>query len=44
MSRLLLDHFLAVLEGGSFHRGKRLFRFENMWLKDDSFVDRVRSW
>ena len=41
MSRLLSDHFLIVLEGGSFHRGSRLFRFENMWLKDDGFVGKV---
>ena len=44
MSRLCLDHFPIVLEGGSFQRGSRLFRFENMWLKDEGFMDRVRSW
>ena len=44
MSRLCLDHFPIVLEGGSFQKGSRLFRFENMWLKDEGFVDRVRSW
>ena len=44
LSRLLSDYFLIVLEGGSFHRGRRPFRFENMWLKDEGFVERVRSW
>ena len=44
MSRLCSDHFPIVLEGGSFHRGSRSFRFENMWLKDEGFMDRVRSW
>ena len=44
MSRLLSDHFLIVLEGGSFQRGRRPFRFENTWLKDEGFVERVRSW
>ena len=45
MSRLLSDHFPIVLEGGSFHqRGGRPFRFENIWLKDKGFVDRVRCW
>ena len=44
LPRLLFDHFLIVLEGGSFQRGRRPFRFENMWLKDDGFVERVRSW
>ena len=44
MSRLCSDHFPIVLEGGSFQRGSMPFRFENMWLKDEGFVDRVRSW
>ena len=45
MSMLLSDHFPIVLEGGAFHHGgRRLFRFENMWLKDEGFVKRVRSW
>ena len=25
-------------------RGKSPFRFENMWLKTDGFIDRVQSW
>ena len=25
-------------------RGKSPFRFEDMWLKTDGFVDRVSSW
>ena len=44
MSRLCSDHFPIVLEGGSFQRGSMLFRFENMWLMDEGFVDRVQSW
>ena len=44
MSRLCSDHFPIVLEGGSFQRGCIPFRFENIWLKDEGFVDRVRSW
>ena len=27
----------------SFQRGSRPFRFENMWLKDEGFLDRVRT-
>ena len=33
-----------ALEGGSFQRGRRPFRFKNMWLKDEGFVEKVRSW
>ena len=44
MPRLLSNHFPFVLEGGSFQRGRRPFRFENMWLKDEGFVERVRFW
>ena len=43
LPRLLFDHFPIVLEGGSFQRSRRPFRFENMWLKDEGFVEGVRS-
>ncbi|XP_023891331.1 uncharacterized protein LOC112003378 [Quercus suber] len=42
MFRLYSDHFPIVLKGGSFQRRSMLFRLENMWLKDDGFVDMVR--
>ena len=38
------DHFPILLEAGGMARGKSPFRFENMWLKTDGFVDRVDSW
>ena len=38
------DHFSILLEVGGMARGKSPFRFENMWLKTDGFVDRVDSW
>ena len=38
------DHFPIFLEAGGMVRGKNPFRFENMWLKSDEFVDRVDSW
>ena len=25
-------------------RGKRTFKFENMWLKDPDFMNKVREW
>ena len=42
--RRVSDHFLILLGAGDMARGKSPFRFENMWLKMDGFVDRVDSW
>ena len=44
MSRILSDHFPILLEGGSQRRGRIPFHFENMWLRVDSFVDKVKKW
>ena len=41
---LLSNHFPVLLEGGNFHRSIRPFRFENMWLKAEGFVEKVRAW
>ena len=38
------DNFPILVEVGGMARGKSLFRFENMWLKMDEFIDRVHSW
>ena len=38
------DHFPILVEVGGMARGKSPFRFENMWLKTDGFIDRVQSW
>jgi hypothetical protein len=44
MPRPLSDHYPILLEVGSMLRGKIPFRFENMWLKSEGFVDRVHRW
>uniref|UniRef100_A0A2N9EUT4 Uncharacterized protein n=1 Tax=Fagus sylvatica TaxID=28930 RepID=A0A2N9EUT4_FAGSY len=44
LPRPLSDHFPLLLEVGSVVRGKSPFRFENMWLQDEGFVDRVDAW
>ena len=40
----LSDHHPIVLETGRMEGGKRFFKFENMWLKGEGFVDRVKEW
>jgi hypothetical protein len=44
MHRLSFDHFPNLLDCGGSQGGKRPFKFENMSLKVECFVDRVRQW
>ena len=44
LPRPILDNFPILLETGGMARGKSTFRFENLWLKTDEFVDGVYSW
>ncbi|KAG2725795.1 hypothetical protein I3760_01G083200 [Carya illinoinensis] len=37
------DHFPILLDRGSIHGGRRYFKFENMWLATDGFIEKVRS-
>ena len=41
---LLLDHFSILLDCGRIIGGKSPFCFENMWLQEAGFMDRVKSW
>jgi hypothetical protein len=38
------DHAPIILTRGSLQNGKRSFKFENMWLKKEGFVEKVRDW
>ena len=39
------DHFLILLFGGDRHsRGPMPYRFENMWLKEESFHNLIADW
>ena len=38
------DYFPLLLEGGGLRRGLSPFRFENMWLKVEGFLDLIRYW
>jgi hypothetical protein len=40
----VFDHFPIVLAAGRNNGGRKSFKFENMWLKEEGFVERVRGW
>ena len=42
--RVLSDHYPLLLEVGVVRRSRSAFKFENMWLKAEDFVDRVKQW
>ena len=44
LTRLLPDHFPIMLECGQLRYCRRPFCFENMWLKSEGFVERVKGW
>ena len=41
---LCSDHFPIVLACGGNKGGRKSFKFENIWLKEEGFVERVRGW
>lgn len=43
LPRMYSDHFLILLESGRFRGVKKPFRFENIWLKVDGFVEKVKG-
>jgi hypothetical protein len=44
LPRLLSDHFPLMLDCGAPRGGSRYFKFENMWLKSEGFVEQVKTW
>jgi hypothetical protein len=42
--RLCSDHAPILLLKGNLQNRKSSFKFENMWLKEEGFVDKVRNW
>ncbi|XP_035541166.1 uncharacterized protein LOC118344500 isoform X2 [Juglans regia] len=44
LSRVCCNHFPILLDCGGIHESKRYFKFKNMWLEVEGFVDKIRSW
>jgi hypothetical protein len=44
LPRILSNHFLILLDWGTHREGSRYFKFENMWLKSEGFVEQVNVW
>ena len=44
LPRVVFDHCPLLVVAGSVNKGRSAFKFENMWLKEEGFVERVRQW
>jgi hypothetical protein len=42
--RVCSDHAPILLSSGCPQSGKRAFKFENMWLKEEGFVTKIKGW
>ena len=41
---VVFDHCPLLVVAGSVNKGRSAFMFDNMWLKEEGFVETVRQW
>ena len=41
---VISDHCPLLVEAGGVDRGRSAFKFENMWLRAEGFLERVKHW
>ena len=44
LPRVVSDHCPLLVVVGNVNKGRSAFKFENMWLKEKGFVERVQQW
>ncbi|KAI8023233.1 hypothetical protein LOK49_LG03G01116, partial [Camellia lanceoleosa] len=44
LHRPVSDHWPVLLDSGGIRSGPTPFRFENMWLSSDGFLEQVKGW
>ena len=44
LPRPVSDHCPILLDCGEIRTGKSPFKFDNMWLRVDSFMDKIKEW
>ena len=43
LPHVVSDHYPLLVVASSVNKGRSAFKFENMWLKEEGFVEKVRQ-